>query len=72
MQIRKDLIKTITETAFVVNSYSKTYRNPKNCFLYLASKGDYLSGDFEQTKNGKYFCRMGNVGYTVTLKPSSN
>ncbi len=66
MQIKKDMVKKITEVYNVVNSFAKHYRNPHNSFLYLASKGEYLSGDFEE-KDGKYYCRKGNVTYIVTL-----
>ena len=68
MKIKKDTVKSIRETAYVVNGFSKNYRNPRNSFLFLASDGDYLTGDFQQIENNKFYCRKGNMGYTVTIQ----
>ena len=68
MKIKKDSVKTVKETANVVNSYSKLYRNPKNSFPYLISNDDYLVGDFQKIGNKKYICNTGNMSYLVTVQ----
>ena len=67
MKIKKDTVKSIKETAMVVNGFSKLYRNPKNSFLYLVS-GEYLNGDFEQCGDKKYIYKTGNMSYLVTVQ----
>lgn len=68
MRIKKNTVKSIKETAFVVNGFTKTHKNPKTSFLFLASKGEYLNGEYEEINEKTYYNRMGNIGYTITLK----
>ena len=66
MRIKKNTVKSIKEIANVVNGFCKTYRNPKNSFLYLIS-GEYLNGDYEKCGDKEYIYSIGHMSYIVTV-----
>ena len=64
MKIKKENVKNIKESYHVVNGWSKTYRNPRNSFIWGFDE-NYIQGDFEQINDKEYIYSTGNVSYLV-------
>jgi hypothetical protein len=64
VRIKKENIKSITEAYHTVNGWSKTFRNPRNSFVWGLDK-EYIQGEYEQIEEDKYIYSTGNVSYVV-------